>query len=152
MNNFSISIDYDCILNQFCGNWIVQKSIFVAQKRQIYKYEKNIILKRDKKLDYIYIYRLEEKNIIPSSYIYLNKKYINKVNKLERNNHIYIINYLNCNILKISNRFNHSMIYNEYIYNISDNFNIVISILKVNNIYKSTSFTSYIRTYARQIA
>nr|YP_009399088.1 hypothetical protein [Taenioma perpusillum]ARW68485.1 hypothetical protein [Taenioma perpusillum] len=149
MNNLPLSIDYNYILNNFLGSWIVQKSIFIFQTRNIYKYEKKITIKEKNNLDGIYtlkFYRLTNKETYFSSYISSNRKYVNKINILKKNKNIYTINYINNNIIKISHKSNNNTIYNEYIYNINSSFNIIIGILKINNIYLSTSFTSYIKT------
>lgn len=137
-------------LDQFYGNWITKKSIYLLKNKIQNNYEEALNIFKDTNTTNIYSYQLNF-NVLKNNNKNIYYQLICLNNNIQKNNsklkQSYNINKINNKLLKIDlTTKSKNIIYSEYIYSINNNFKISIGLLKKNNKYLLTIFTSYIKT------
>lgn len=134
--------------DNFLGNWITQKSIFILKHNIKHISQKKIKITTSEDFNDFYIHKLNstinnQNDYSNYTHLHFINNYFNKQNCSLINT--YKIQRINQNLLKIYRNLKNDLTYTEYIYFINNNFNISISFMKKNNKYLATIFTSYIK-------
>lgn len=142
-------MNLNCYFDNFCGNWITKKSLYLLKNKVEKKYEEILNITNNNNQN---VYLIDSKmnnnnNIDLNSYILnFNYKTITKITKTKIFYTNYVVQIISNNLFRIQHQIKkNQLIYTEYIYFVNQNLKTSFGFVKKNNKYILIIFTSYIK-------
>nr|YP_010902860.1 hypothetical protein REP59_pgp120 [Hypnea flava]WCH54914.1 hypothetical protein [Hypnea flava] len=147
-----MSLTFKSLTNYLEGQWVCNQTIYSLKTKKIYNHKFTTEIPSLESLNYSHLQNIvcitkikNQYTIYQYMYPYLlnnQEGFINKIENKKIQKYIFVLN--SSKILKITNCMN-NIKYTEYIYFIDENFKLSFGLMKMNNKYKSISFTSDIK-------